>query len=80
MKLKIKKEFESVVIGYNGSSAAIGGRNDLHKLYEIAKKSMPTWLDYFETISEDELLENKSLSYKEAKEVKEAQRLENTKT
>lgn len=80
MKLKIKKEFENVVIGYNGSGAVIGGRSDLHKLYEIAISSMPSWLIYFENATEEVVLEGISELYKDAKEAKEIDRGEKNKT
>lgn len=34
--LKVKKQYENTVIGFNNSGAPLGLRNDLHILYEMA--------------------------------------------
>lgn len=47
--MKIKKEYEYTVIGFNNSSLPLGHRKDLHKFYEMAKaKNNQRWLDMFE--------------------------------
>jgi hypothetical protein len=50
MELKIKKAYEGVQIGYNNSCLPLGKRNDLHKLYELAKANKnQRILNMFET-------------------------------
>lgn len=67
MGLKIKDEFLNTVVGFNNSSLPLGNRNDLHVLFEIAKKSnnkkllsyfkeIPT-SSVFDKIKEDQILE-----------------------
>lgn len=53
MAIKVKKQFENVVIGFNNSSKPLGQRDDLHILCEIAKASKRRdYLDMFETTEE----------------------------
>lgn len=53
MSIKIKKEFEEKIIGFNNSAVPLGKRKDLHKLLEIAKSSnRKEYLDLFETTIE----------------------------
>lgn len=49
MPLKLKKEAEDLVIGFNNSSEPLGKRKDLHLLYLSAhKKNYAPHLDLFE--------------------------------
>lgn len=68
MALKIKKQFENKVIGFNRSSAPLGRRNDLHILYQIAKDAgRQDYLNMFENATESEV-DNAKVEAFEAKQ------------
>lgn len=49
MDLKIKKEYEGVIIGFNNDGKTpLGERTDLDKLLNIAHSSRSAFLEYFE--------------------------------
>lgn len=51
MPIKLKPQYNDVLIGFNNSSLPLGQRNDLHKLYEVAKgKKHKAHLDMFEEV------------------------------
>ena len=51
MPLTLKPEYKDVVIGFNNSSAPLGQRDDLYKLYDLAKlKNHKAHLDMFEEV------------------------------
>lgn len=50
MPIKIKPEFLDTVIGFNNSGLPLGQRDDLEILIDIARKSNPAILNYFEEI------------------------------
>lgn len=51
MAIKIKPAYAHIRIGFNNSSARLGERDDLHKLYDVAKaKNHKQHLDMFEVI------------------------------
>lgn len=48
MKINIKKEYKSTVVGFNNSAKPLGERDDLHLLAEIAHKTQSkTLIKYF---------------------------------
>lgn len=54
--IRVKPEYAQIRIGFNNSSARLGERNDLHKLYEVAKiKNHKAHLDMFEEVDEREI-------------------------
>jgi hypothetical protein len=54
--IRVKPEYAHIRIGFNNSSARLGERNDLHKLYEVAKiKNHKAHLDMFEEVDPGEL-------------------------
>lgn len=54
--IKVKPEFADKIIGFNGSSAPLGKREDLHLLYGTAKaKNHKEHLDMFEVVDEEAL-------------------------
>ena len=58
MKIKIKKEFENQVVGFNGSGKPLKGRKDLAVLAEMALRSNnKNLLNLFEEIPTLEELE-----------------------
>ena len=58
MALKIKAAYKDHIIGFNNSSYPLGKRNDLDKLYQMAKsKNIQRWLDMFESIPEQRVLD-----------------------
>lgn len=47
--ITVKKEFADMVIGFNGSGKPLGQRNDLHKIYNLAKANKrKDYLNMFE--------------------------------
>lgn len=56
MPLKLKKEHENTVVGFNKSSLPLGKRKDLHKLYELSSQN-PNILNYFDEIPTAEELD-----------------------
>lgn len=71
MALKIKKEFENKVIGFNRSSLPLGKRNDLHILYDIAKASnRQDYLNMFENATEAEVEKAKVETFEKKQEEK----------
>ena len=71
MSLKIKEAFKDKVIGFNRSSVPLGRRNDLHILYDIAKRSnRQAWLDMFEEVTEAEVEEVKVQAFEEKQKQK----------
>lgn len=58
MALKIKKQYASVVVGFNNSGKPLGQRDDLHVLYDIAKSGKHAHLlQYFEEVPDQVELE-----------------------
>lgn len=58
MGLKLKPAFKDVVIGFNNSTAPLGKRNDLHILFEQAKKNGITrHLNMFEETPDEKELD-----------------------
>lgn len=54
MPFKIKPGYGDHVIGYNNSSAPLGKRSDLGKLYEMAKATdNKEWLDMFDGVPDE---------------------------
>lgn len=49
MKITIKKEYRSTVVGFNNSAKPLGDRNDLYLLAEIAHKSQSKTLKKYFT-------------------------------
>lgn len=51
MPIRVKKQYEHVQIGFNNSGVALGKRDDLHVLYDIAKTGKHAHLlKYFEEV------------------------------
>lgn len=58
MPIKIKPEFASVRIGFNNSSAPLASRDDLYKLYDLAKfKNHKAHLSMFEEVPDQSELD-----------------------
>lgn len=71
--IKVKPEFAKKVIGFNGSSLPLGQRDDLHLLYDNAKrKGHKAHLDMFEVPDEAAIESAKSDSFLKRQEDKKA--------
>jgi hypothetical protein len=72
MPLKVKQTYAALCIGFNNSSLPLGLRNDLHILYERAKKTNnKAWLDMFETApTEKEIDKVKEENFNEKQSLK----------
>ena len=77
MALKIKAAFSNHVIGFNNSSKPLGDRNDLDKLYSLAKaKNNQRVLDMFEEADQKVLDAEKEKVFVEKQETKRTARYE----
>ncbi|MGN6438377.1 MAG: hypothetical protein ACTHMM_17675 [Agriterribacter sp.] len=58
MPIKVKKQYEHEVVGFNNSGKPLGQRSDLHVLYDIAKRGNHAHLlKYFEEVPDEIELE-----------------------
>lgn len=72
MPIRVKPEYAHVRIGFNSSSEKLGARDDLYKLYDLAKiKNHKAHLDMFEEVPDqvelDEMKEKEFMKKQEAK-------------
>lgn len=68
-QLNIKEHFKNTVIGFNHSAAPLGHRNDLHLLYDLAKKkNLVHLLDMFEDAPAPEVIEEAKVAIFEEKQ------------
>lgn len=72
MPLKLKPEFALVKIGFNNSSKPLGERDDLFRLYDLARiKNHKAHLDMFEEVpTESELDAMKEKEFYRKQELK----------
>lgn len=60
MPIRVKPEYAHIRIGFNNSSAKLGERDDLYKLYDVAKiKNHKAHLDMFEEVPDEKELDAK---------------------
>lgn len=72
MPIRVKPEYAHVRIGFNNSSKKLGERDDLHKLYDVARiKNHKAHLDMFEEVPDqfelDAMKEREFMQKQEAK-------------
>lgn len=72
MPLKLKPEYAQVIIGFNNSSIPLGQRDDLYKLYDLARiKNHKAHLEMFEEVPDQaELDAMKEKAFMQKQELK----------